>query len=113
MLCRFKERGHVLKQRVSSLTKKKTQGIVKTMAAIAVAGVGLMVVCSSSLAAVMMMSGKEDTPAATTPTGPSAPVIDPDGNMLAGWSRNGIVGSGKRTSTSPSECRALAKKNGF
>ena len=45
------------------------------MAAIAVAGVGLMVVCSSSLAAVMLMGGeeKEDpvvpstTPAATTP----------------------------------------------
>ena len=36
------------------------------------AGVGLMVVCSSSIAAFMMMGGEEDTPAATTPAGPSA-----------------------------------------
>ena len=41
------------------------------MAAIAVAGVGLMVVCSSSLAAVMMMGGSDDTP---TPTPTSTPV---------------------------------------
>ena len=39
------------------------------------AGVGLMVVCSSSIAAFMMMGGEEDTPAATTPAGPSAPTI--------------------------------------
>lgn len=43
------------------------------MAAIAVAGVGLMVVCSSSLAAVMMMRGEEETPATTTPAGPAGP----------------------------------------
>jgi hypothetical protein len=80
-----------------------------------IAGLGMMVCCSSSVAALMMGGGEEDTPAlaATTPTGPSAPVIDPDGNMLAGFSRNGIVGSGKQAGTSPSECRALAKKNGF
>ena len=50
------------------------------MAAIAVAGVGLMVVCSSSLAAVMLMGGeeKEDpvvpstTPAATPNSRPVA-----------------------------------------
>ena len=40
------------------------------MAAIAVAGVGLMVVCSSSLAAVMMMGGEEETPAPATPVVP-------------------------------------------
>ena len=39
------------------------------MAAIALAGVGLMVVCSSSLAAVMM-GGEEETPAGTTPAVP-------------------------------------------
>jgi len=40
--------------------QKKYQGIViKTMAAIAVAGVGLMMVCSSSVAAAMMMGGEE------------------------------------------------------
>ena len=46
------------------------------MAAIA-AGVGVMVMCSSSLAAAMMMGG-EETPAAatpTTPTTPSGPVL--------------------------------------
>ena len=45
------------------------------MSAIAVAGVGLMVVCSSSLAAVMLMGGEEETPApdATTPAGPPSP----------------------------------------
>src|SRR6056300_729816 len=42
------------------------------MAAIAVAGVGMMMVCSSSLAAVMLMSGGEEEP--TLPDGPSAPV---------------------------------------
>ena len=41
------------------------------MAAIAVAGVGMMIVCSSSLAAVMMMGGEEETPT-PTPTGSSA-----------------------------------------
>ena len=43
------------------------------------AGVGLMVVCSSSLSAVMLMGGEEETP--TPPTGPSAgpsgPTFDP------------------------------------
>ncbi len=86
------------------------------MAAIAVAGVGMMMMCSSSLAAVMLMGGEEETPDAGAGSGlsagPSAPV-NPDGNMLAGYSRNGIVGSGKQAGTSPSECRALAKKNGF
>jgi hypothetical protein len=47
------------------------------MAAIAVAGVGLMVVCSSSLAAAMMMGGEEETPTptptTTTPAGPAPP----------------------------------------
>tara|TARA_Y100000385_G_scaffold150305_1_gene155844 strand:+ start:249 stop:827 length:579 start_codon:yes stop_codon:yes gene_type:complete len=40
------------------------------MAAIAVAGVGMMMVCSSSLAAVMLMGGEEETPAPApaTPT---------------------------------------------
>ena len=46
------------------------------MAAIAVAGVGLMVICSSSLAAVMLMGGEEDTP--TPPAGPSGPACQPD-----------------------------------
>jgi hypothetical protein len=45
------------------------------MAAIAVAGVGLMVCCSSSVAAVMMGGGEEETPATTTPTGPPTPVL--------------------------------------
>ena len=45
------------------------------MAAVAVAGVGLMVVCSSSLTAAMMMGGEEETPATTTPVGPSAPPV--------------------------------------
>jgi hypothetical protein len=44
------------------------------MAAIAVAGVGLMVVCSSSLAAVMMMGGEEDkTGTVCTPEGTPDP----------------------------------------
>lgn len=42
------------------------------MAAIAVAGVGLMVVCSSSLAAVMLMGGEEETPDPTS-AGPTTP----------------------------------------
>ena len=36
------------------------------------AGVGVLMVCSSSLAAAMMMGGQEETP---TPAGPAAPVI--------------------------------------
>jgi hypothetical protein len=40
------------------------------MATLAVAGVGLMVVCSSSLAAFMMMGGEEETPTPTTPAVP-------------------------------------------
>ena len=51
------------------------------MAAIAVAGVGLMVVCSSSLAAVMMMGGEEDTPASATSAGPTAPTL-PSGQYV-------------------------------
>ena len=89
------------------------------MAAVAaIAGVGMMMCCSSSVAA-LMMGGDDDSSGggggggAGSSAGPSVPVIDPDGNMLAGWSRNGIVGSGKQAGTSPSECRALAKKNGF
>jgi hypothetical protein len=74
MLCRFQERGHVLKWRVSSLTKKKCQSIViKTMAAIA-AGVGAMLCISSSVAA-MMMGGDDDKKKKVT--GPSA--ADPPG----------------------------------
>jgi hypothetical protein len=42
------------------------------MAAIAVAGVGLMVVCSSSLAAVMMMGREEETPTPSTTSTTSA-----------------------------------------
>jgi hypothetical protein len=38
------------------------------MAAVAIAGVGLMVVCSSSLATVMLMGGEEETPTTTTTT---------------------------------------------
>lgn len=38
------------------------------MTALAVAGVGFMVVCSSSLAAVMMMGGEKETPASDTTT---------------------------------------------
>ena len=45
------------------------------MAAIAIAGVGLMVVCSSSLAAVMMMGGEEDTPTPVVPKTPVGPVL--------------------------------------
>ena len=80
------------------------------------AGVGLLMVCCSSSSVMMMMGGekKEDTGAgAGAGAGDEAPVIDPDGNMLVGYSTNGIVGSGKQTGTSPSECRTLAKKNGF
>jgi hypothetical protein len=42
------------------------------MAAIAIAGVGLMVVCSSSLAAFMMMGGEEETPTPTAGAGAGA-----------------------------------------
>ena len=49
------------------------------MAAIAVAGVGMMMVCSSSLAAVMLMGGEEETP--TPPAGPAAPTI-PSGQYV-------------------------------
>tara|TARA_B100000497_G_scaffold61732_1_gene70045 strand:+ start:1028 stop:1813 length:786 start_codon:yes stop_codon:yes gene_type:complete len=59
------------------------------MAAIAVAGVGLMVVCSSSLAAVMLMGGEEETPA---PAGPSAPT-DPFPTSITGLSGRYDVGS--------------------
>jgi hypothetical protein len=45
------------------------------MAAIAVAGVGLMVVCSSSLAAIMLMGGEKGS---TGPTGPTGPTGDED-----------------------------------
>ena len=88
------------------------------MAAIAVAGVGMMMMCCSSSVAAMMMGGEDDTKKDTgagAGAGATTPVVvvDPDGNMLAGYSRNGIVGSGKQTGTSPSECRELAKKNGF
>ena len=51
------------------------------MAAIAVAGVGLMVICSSSLAAVMMMRGEEDTPTPETGAGPAAPTL-PSGQYV-------------------------------
>ena len=79
------------------------------------AGVGLLSMCciSSSIASGVMggsSSGDDSSEAGSTPT-PTPP--DPNGNMLAGYSRNGIVGSGKQAGTSPSECRALAKKNGF
>jgi hypothetical protein len=59
--------------------QKKCQSIViKTMAAIAVAGVGMMVMCSSSLAAAMMMGGgeKEDPVVPTTPVVPTEYVYD-------------------------------------
>ena len=60
--------------------QKKCQSIViKTMAAIAVAGVGMMVMCSSSLAAALMMGGeeKEDPVVATKDvTTPVVPVIE-------------------------------------
>jgi hypothetical protein len=84
------------------------------MAAVAaIAGVGMMMCCSSSVAALMMGGDDDSSGGAGSSAGPSAPVIDPDGNMLAGYSSNGIVGSGKQAGTSPSECRALAKKYGF
>jgi len=55
------------------------------MAAIAIAGVGLMVVCSSSLAAFMMMSGEEETPTPTpTPTEPAPPVYDNEFELVEG-----------------------------
>lgn len=44
------------------------------MAAIAIAGVGMMMVCSSSLAAVMLMGGEEETPT-PAPATPVVPVI--------------------------------------
>ena len=78
---------------------------------------GLLSMCciSSSIAASMMGSGEEDPEGGggSAGGGDPPPVIDPNGKMLAGYSMNGIVGSGKQTGTSPSECRALAKKNGF
>jgi hypothetical protein len=46
------------------------------MAALAVAGIGLMVMCSSSLAAVMMMGGEEETPTPTPTTTAPAPARD-------------------------------------
>ena len=56
--------------------QKKYQGIViKTMAAIAVAGVGLMMVCSSSVAAAMMMGGEEKEDP-VVPKTPVVPVIE-------------------------------------
>jgi hypothetical protein len=55
--------------------QKKYQSIViKTMAAIAVAGVGMMVMCSSSVAAAMMMGGEEKEDP-VVPKTPVAPVI--------------------------------------
>ena len=51
------------------------------MAAIAVAGVGMMMICSSSLAAVMLMGGDEETPTPTPPTGPAAPTL-PSGQYV-------------------------------
>jgi hypothetical protein len=55
--------------------QKKCQSIViKTMAAIAVAGVGMMVMCSSSVAAAMMMGGEEKEDP-VVPKTPVAPVI--------------------------------------
>jgi len=54
------------------------------MAAIAVAGVGLMVVCSSSLAAVMMMGGEEETPAPVA-VAPSVPDPDPEVFHIYGY----------------------------
>ena len=55
--------------------QKKCQGIViKTMAAIAVAGVGMMVMCSSSVAAFIMMGGEEKEDP-VVPKTPVAPVI--------------------------------------
>lgn len=52
---------------------------VTNMAAIAVAGVGLMVCCSSSVAAVMMGGGEEEP---ILPVGPSAPVYTPPTPVL-------------------------------
>ena len=46
------------------------------MAAIAVAGVGLMVVCSSSLAAVMLMGGEEETPDTGAGAGAGASTVN-------------------------------------
>ena len=51
------------------------------MAGLAVAGVGLMVVCSSSLAAVMLMGGEEETPDTGAGAGVGAgagPALDPN-----------------------------------
>ena len=56
--------------------QKKYQSIViKTMAAIAVAGVGMMVMCSSSLAAAMMMGGDGDDDSSGADTTPKTPVV--------------------------------------
>ena len=78
------------------------------MAAIAVAGVGLMVCCSSSVAA-LMMGGEEETPSATTSTGPSAVVkkkyIVADESHLSEY-KGGTVELGAGTSVD--ECRTLA-----
>ena len=64
--------------------QKKYQGIViKTMAAIAAAGVGLMVCCSSSVAALMMGGGGDDdsSGADTTPKTPVVPTL-PSGQYV-------------------------------
>ena len=79
------------------------------MAAIAVAGVGLMVCCSSSVAALMMGGEEEETPSATTSTGPSAVVkkeyIVADESHLSEY-KGGTVELGAGTSVD--ECRTLA-----
>jgi len=76
--------------------QKKYQGIViKTMAAIAVAGVGLMMVCSSSVAAAMMMGGEEkEDPAAGAGAGAGAGApVDPFPTSITGLSGRYDVGS--------------------
>jgi len=55
------------------------------MAAVAIAGIGMMMVCSSSLATVMLMGGEEETPAPTTSAGPAAgPAAGPTGDEEGG-----------------------------
>ncbi len=78
------------------------------MAAIAVAGVGMMMVCSSSLAAVMLMGGEEETPTpdATTPedTGPTMlKCLDTRKRVEKGWTN----ASNGRKEYTEAEARAL------
>jgi hypothetical protein len=60
------------------------------MAAVAIAGIGMMMVCSSSLTAVMLMGGEEETPT-TSAQSAAGPTGDEDDDS-AGDEEGGVGG---------------------